>query len=43
MAESQKKIRWTNAWADAHELVWAHRHRLILGAVLMIVNQAIRS
>jgi hypothetical protein len=40
MAEPQKKIRWTNAWADARELVWAHRHRLILGAVLMIVNQA---
>ncbi len=40
MAESKKKIRWSSAWADAHELVWAHRRRLILGAILMIVNQA---
>jgi ABC-type multidrug transport system fused ATPase/permease subunit len=41
MAEpKKKKIRWSSAWADAHELVWAHRKRLALGAVLMIVNQA---
>src|SRR4029453_17689914 len=41
MAEpKKKKIRWSSAWADARELVWAHRHRLALGAVLMIVNQA---
>ncbi|HYX28975.1 MAG TPA: ABC transporter ATP-binding protein [Pyrinomonadaceae bacterium] len=36
----KRKIRWSSAWADARELVWAHRRRLILGAVLMIVNQA---
>ncbi len=40
MAEAKKKIRWSQAWADARELVWAHRRRLLLGAVLMIVNQA---
>src|SRR5262252_585422 len=40
MAAPKKKIRWSNAWADARELVWAHRRRLLLGAVLMIVNQA---
>jgi ABC-type multidrug transport system fused ATPase/permease subunit len=40
MAETKKKIRWSDAWADARELVWAHRRRLLLGAVLMIVNQA---
>src|SRR5262247_3002036 len=40
MAEPKKKIRWSNAWADARELVWAHRRRLMLGAGLMIVNQA---
>jgi len=40
MAEQQKKIRWSAAWGDARELVWAHRRRLALGAVLMIVNQA---
>src|SRR5262245_10614418 len=40
MAELKKKIRWSDAWADARELVWGHRRRLILGAGLMIVNQA---
>src|SRR5437773_3942007 len=39
MAEQKKKIRWSQAWADARELIWAHRRRLMLGAVLMIVNQ----
>src|SRR5262249_26208782 len=41
MSQPKKKIRWSYAWADARELVWAHRRRLILGAVLMIINQAI--
>src|SRR6185437_14579465 len=41
MAEpKKKKIRWSQAWADARELIWAHRRRLMLGAALMIVNQA---
>src|SRR5256714_4454618 len=41
MAEQKrKKIRWSSAWNDARELVWAHRRRLGLGAVLMLVNQA---
>src|SRR5215204_6408088 len=41
MAELKKKeIRWSSAWADARELIWAHRQRLALGAILMIVNQA---
>jgi ABC-type multidrug transport system fused ATPase/permease subunit len=35
-----KKIRWSSAWGDARELVWAHRRRLAFGAVLMLVNQA---
>src|SRR5689334_20987961 len=38
--EPKKKIRWSAAWADARELIWAHRHRLLLGAVLMLINQA---
>src|SRR5881392_778590 len=38
--EKKKKIRWSSAWNDARALVWAHRRRLALGAVLMIVNQA---
>jgi ABC-type multidrug transport system fused ATPase/permease subunit len=40
MPEAKRKIRWSSAWADARELVWAHRRRLMLGAALMIVNQA---
>ncbi len=40
MPEAKKKIHWSSAWADARELVWAHRRRLMLGAALMIVNQA---
>src|SRR6185369_12503588 len=40
MPEAKKKIQWSEAWADARQLVWAHRRRLILGAGLMIVNQA---
>src|ERR1051325_4651889 len=40
MAEKKKKIRWSTAWAHARELIWAHRSRLALGAVLIIINQA---
>src|ERR1043166_797285 len=40
MPEAKSKIRWSSAWSDARELIWAHRRRLILGAGLMIVNQA---
>src|ERR1044072_1735560 len=40
MPEDKRKIRWSSAWSDARELVWAHRRRLLLGAGLMIVNQA---
>src|SRR5947199_3740496 len=38
--QKKKKIRWSAAWGDARELIWTHRHRLALGAVLMIINQA---
>jgi ABC-type multidrug transport system fused ATPase/permease subunit len=38
--QERKKIRWSTAWGDARELVWAHRKRLAFGAVLMLVNQA---
>ncbi|PYS42813.1 MAG: ABC transporter permease [Acidobacteria bacterium] len=40
MAKEKKKIHWSAAWADARKLIWAHRTRLALGAVLMLVNQA---
>ena len=38
--QERKKVRWSTAWGDARELVWAHRKRLSLGAVLMMINQA---
>jgi ATP-binding cassette, subfamily B, putative efflux pump len=38
--ESRKrKLNVTNAWAEARELVWAHRSRLALGLLLMLVNR----
>jgi ABC-type multidrug transport system fused ATPase/permease subunit len=41
MAEQKKrKINWSTAWTDARELVWTHRRRLAIGAILMIINQA---
>src|SRR5881394_4566929 len=40
MPPAKKKIEWSSAWGDARELVWAHRRRLMLGAVLMIINQS---
>ena len=40
MPESTKrKVNINNAWAEARELVWAHRGRLALGLALMLVNR----
>lgn len=38
--EQKKKIRWSSAWQEARALIWVHRNRLALGAVLMLINQA---
>ena len=35
----KRKTNVANAWAEARELVWAHRGRLALGLVLMLVNR----
>jgi len=37
--QPKKKIEWSSAWREARVLIWAHRKRLLLGAVLMIINQ----
>jgi subfamily B ATP-binding cassette protein MsbA len=37
--EKKKKLTLSQAWRDARELVWAHRSRLALGMVLMLVNR----
>jgi ABC-type multidrug transport system fused ATPase/permease subunit len=39
VAEPKKKTNIANAWAEARELVWAHRGRLALGVVLMLINR----
>ena len=37
--EKKKRITLSSAWSDARELIWAHRYRLALGMMLMIVNR----
>jgi ATP-binding cassette, subfamily B, putative efflux pump len=39
--EKKKKITPATAWRDARELIWAHRYRLALGMVLMILNRLV--
>ena len=36
----KKRIRFSEAWQDARELVRAHRPRLLLGLGLMLINRA---
>src|SRR4051812_34437690 len=40
MAEEnkKKKVRWSAAWAEARELIWARRWRLALGLALVAIN-----
>src|ERR1700686_4189113 len=39
--EKKKRVNPTDAWRDARELIWSHRHRLALGMLLMIVNRLV--
>ena len=40
MADQQKpKTKPTNVWQEARALMWAHRSRLALGLLLMIINR----
>ncbi len=39
VASQKRKTNVANAWAEARELVWAHRGRLALGLVLMLINR----
>lgn len=41
MAEKKKRPSFSNAWRDARELVWAHRYRLAVGLLLMLVNRLV--
>ena len=40
MAEEKKKTDYNNAWAEARELIWAHRKKLAIAFPLMVINQA---
>jgi len=35
----KKKIRWSAAWSEARNLIWARRGRLLLGLVLMLISR----
>ena len=39
MTQPKRKLNAANAWAEARELIWAHRGRLALGLALMLVNR----
>ncbi len=39
MDPAKKKVSAHAAWREARELVWAHRHRLALGLVLMLISR----
>jgi subfamily B ATP-binding cassette protein MsbA len=40
MAAPKRPIRYSEAWQEARALVFAHRRRLLLGLLLMLVNRA---
>ena len=39
--EKKKRVTAASAWRDARELIWTHRHRLMLGMFLMIINRLV--
>ncbi len=41
MAEQKKRLTLSTAWRDAKDLIWAHRYRLALGLLLMIINRLV--
>jgi subfamily B ATP-binding cassette protein MsbA len=38
-APPKKKIRWSAAWAEARDLLWARRWRLAVGLLLMLISR----
>ena len=39
--EKKKRVTPAAAWRDARELIWAHRYRLSVGMLLMIINRVV--
>lgn len=37
--QTKKKIRWSAAWSEARDLIWARRGRLLLGLLLMLISR----
>ena len=37
--DAKKKIRWSEAWEEASDLIWARRGRLALGLAVMLINR----
>jgi ABC-type multidrug transport system fused ATPase/permease subunit len=38
---SSKSLSWSGVWSEARVLVWAHRGRLSIGFVLMLINRVL--
>ncbi|MFO0984710.1 MAG: ABC transporter ATP-binding protein [Planctomycetota bacterium] len=39
MAEVKQRLKFSAAWLEARELVWAHRRRLAIGLVLILISR----
>jgi len=40
-APGKRPVNLTNAWAEARQLIWAHRWQLMFGLALVIVNRGV--
>ena len=40
MADAKKPLNKANAWAEARVLIHTHRHRLLVGLAILVVNRA---
>ncbi|MDQ3135432.1 MAG: ABC transporter ATP-binding protein/permease [Acidobacteriota bacterium] len=41
MVEKKKRLSLSDVWSDAKDLIWAHRYRLALGMLLMIISRLV--
>ena len=37
--KKKKKIKFSDAWGEARELIWRHRRRLAIGMALMLASR----
>jgi subfamily B ATP-binding cassette protein MsbA len=37
----KKRVNPKDAWSDARDLIWAHRFRLALGMLLMVISRLV--